>query len=109
MKQYLLNVTFYAGSDDPQDTDRGLFLLSVDKEILEDEMKKIFDETNRLLNSYDDEDEERDFPISYEEGINIDTLMKGIEVYTEGKIEEISNNTQNIGHTDALYVIEQWQ
>ena len=33
MKKYLLDVTFYAGSNDEEDTDTGLYILSVDKDI----------------------------------------------------------------------------
>lgn len=107
MKRYLLNVTFYAGSDDPEDTDRDMFVLNVDREISESEMIDIFETVNELLEDYD---EEYDFPISYEDGgININTLMEGIELYTKGKIEEVYSNCKKIKNIDNCYVIEQWQ
>lgn len=43
MKQtykYLLFVTFYAGSDAEWDMDKGLYLLAVDKQYSESEIKK---------------------------------------------------------------------
>ena len=108
MKNYLLNVTFYAGSNDEEDTDRGLYVLSIDKNIEEEEMENIFETVNELLNIFDDdleEDEERGFPISYDDGININTLMRGIEIYTNGKIKKARRNI----NVDDCYTIEQWQ
>ena len=113
MKRYLLNVTFYAGSDDPEDTDRDMFLLSVDKEYSEKEMKKTFKNANKMLrwSDYDDDDDEsEEFPISYEEeGININTLMEGVRILTKGKVEEVYSNCGKIENIDNCYVIEQWQ
>jgi hypothetical protein len=103
-KKYLLDVTFYAGSDDPEDTDKGLYILSVKKDIEEAEMKEMFKTVNKLLDVYDEEDTA--FPISYEEGINIDTLMSGIEFYLKGKVKKVKK--PNIT-ADNYFVIEQWQ
>ena len=107
IKRYLLNVTFYAGSNDAEDTDRCLFLLCIDKEITEKEMKEIFITVNKLLDCYDD-DEENDFPISYEQGININTLMEGVGIYLKGEIKEVYNNIGCLEKVDNYYVIEQW-
>ena len=107
MKRYLLYVTFYAGSDDAEDIDRDLFLLSVDKEITESEMKNIFKKVNSLLDYFDDE--EKDFPISYEQGLNINTLMEGVGIYTKGKVTEVYSNCGDVEKIDNCYVIEQWQ
>ena len=106
MKNYLLNVTFYAGSDDEEDTDRSLFLLSVNKEITENKMKDIFKEVNGLLDTFD---EDTDFPISYEQGLNIYTLMEGIKLYINGKIVEVNSNYGKLDGIDNYYMIEQWQ
>ena len=103
---YLLNVTFYAGSDEPEDTDRDLFLLTVDKEITEGDMKYIFKEVNSLLDTFN---ENTDFPISYDQGLNINTLMEGIGIYTKGKVTEMYSDCGEIGEIDNYYVIEQWQ
>lgn len=108
MKRYLLNVTFYAGSNDEEDTDRGLYLLSVDKNLNAEEIEDIFETVNEFLNVFDDELEEgekRDFPISYDDGINIDTLMRGIEIYTGGKIKKVRRKI----NADDYFTIEQWQ
>lgn len=106
-KKYLLNITFYAGSDDPSDTDTGLFLLESNKVIIESEIKEIFKTVNNLLDPY----EEHDFPISYEQGLNLKTLVEGVRIYTKDTIEPVKNN-----HFDSkpilinnFYVIEQWQ
>ena len=107
MKRYLLYVTFCAGSDDKEDTDRDLYLLTVDKEYTEKEMIETFRKVNCLLDPYTEE--EKDFPISYEQGININTLMEGICIYTKGKVEEIYSNCGQIEKVDNCYVIEQWQ
>ena len=107
MKRYLLNVAFYAGSDDPEDTDRDLFILNVDKEISEKEMTHIFGVVNSLLDPYRDDDEECE--LSYNDGLNINTLMEGVELYTKGKVEEVYSNCGAITDIDNYYVIEQWQ
>lgn len=109
MKKYLLNVTFYAGSNDEKDTDRGLFVLIVDKEYTEIEIKNIFEEVNRLLDTFNQEIGEAEFSISYEQGSNINTLMEGIEIYTKGKVTEVYSNCGKIEMVDNYYVIEQWQ
>lgn len=108
MKTYLLKVTFYAGSDDKEDIDTGLFLLNVNKEISESEMKTIFVEVNRHLDTFAQESGEIEFPISYENGLNIDTLMEGISVYTKGTFCKIHNNMGRL-KADNYYEIEQWQ
>ena len=116
MKRYLLNVTFYAGSDDPEDTDRGMFVLNVDKEITESEMEEIFETVNEILNIdfADDLSEEYGeeylgYPCYYETGINIHTLMEGIELYTKGQVKELKTGRKKIKDMDAYYIIEQWQ
>lgn len=38
--RYLLNVTFYAGSDIAEDTDRGLYLISLDKPVTYEEISE---------------------------------------------------------------------
>ena len=114
-KNYLLNVTFYAGSDEPNDTDTGTFLLKSNKAITESEMKDIFRKVNDLLTPF----EERNFPISYEQGLNLETLIEGVGIYTKetlikddtcikNTIEPINSNHGPI-KIDNYYVIEQWQ
>lgn len=105
MKKYLLNVTFRAGSDDAADTDRGLYMLCTDREITENKMKSIFKAVNALLDVY----AESDFPLSYNDGLNIFTLMDGIEIYTQGRVLAIDSNCGAFEKIDNYYVIEQWQ
>ena len=109
MKNYLLNVTFYAGTDEAEDTDKGVFLLSVDKEYSESEMKDIFRIVNSLLDTFNENDEALEFPMSYDDGLNLNTLMNGVEIYTKGKVMEVYNNFGKIEKIDNCYVIEQWQ
>jgi hypothetical protein len=112
MKKYLLNVTFYAGSNDEEDTDRDLFILCVDKEITETEMENIFEKVNELLNDYDVFEVDakgENFPISYGQGININTLMEGVGIYTKGKVIKVYGDCGQIEKVDNCYAIEQWQ
>ena len=112
MKRYLLNVTFYAGSSIEEDTDRGLFVLCVDKEFSAREMMDILQKVNELLNDYDEDEIDArgaNFPISYGMGLNIYTLMDGVEIYTKGEVRELCHNQGGVGGVDNYYVIEQWQ
>lgn len=104
----MLNVIFHAGSDSPFDTDKGLYILEIEKEISYSEMQKIFTETNRLCDTFSDDEDAINFPISYEEGLNISTLMNGIEIYTKGTIKKIENMSGRFEISD-VYEIEQWQ
>ena len=111
MKKYLLNVTFYAGSNAEEDTDKGLFLLCVDRKISEKEIIDIFQEVNKLLSDYDEDELDAkgaNFPISYGMGLNINLLMEGIKIYTKGEIKELHHNQGEIKNIDNYYVIEQW-
>ena len=81
--------------------------LKTDKEISENEMKNIFKGVNRLLDPYRENEEE--FPISYEQGLNIDTLMEGVELCTNGKVQKLLSNAGKLGNIENFFVIEQWQ
>ena len=112
MRKYLLNVTFYAGSNAEEYTDKGLFLLNTDKILSEEKIISIFKKVNNFLNDYDEDEIDakgKNFPISYGMGLNIYTLMKGIEIYTKGKIKELCHNQGEIQNINNYYVIEQWQ
>lgn len=109
MKNYLLYVTFYAGSDAKEDTDNGLFLLSIEQNIDESEIKNIFYEANRHLCTFNQEDGTVTFPISYEsEGLNINGLMAGVEIYTKGKVTKINSNCGPLVGINNCYMIEQY-
>ena len=108
MYKYLLNVTFYAGSDEPEDVDKGMYLLSVEHQISQHEMDKIFETVNNLLDSYNTE--ANNFPIFYyDNGLNIDTLMEGVEIYTKGTVIRPLSDHGRIDNIDNYYVISQWQ
>ena len=106
MKKYLLNVTFCSGSDEPEDIDTGLYLFITDKEVNKEQMIEIFRKTNKLLDCFDYE--EKDFPISYEYGLNINTLMMGIKYYTKGEIVRLYDSWGSLNYMDNYYEIEQW-
>lgn len=104
---YLLNVRFCAGSDAPEDVDTGLFLLKTPSEVSEEEIKKAFRVANALCSPYEDEDYPG-FPVSYSQGLNIETFIQGIEVYTGWTFEKVNPGKSNI-KAAAYYEIEQWQ
>ena len=105
MFKYLIDLTFYAGSDDKEDTDRDIFIFYSNEEISKQKMSNIFKETNKLLDCYN---EEKVFPISYNDGLNISTLIQGVSLYTNSLIQRIGEN-RKIDSIDAYYKIEQWQ
>ena len=63
MYTYLLNLTFYAGSDALEDTDRDLFIMKTSEMYSKEQIEDVFQKVNSLLGSYD---ENEDFPYSYE-------------------------------------------
>ena len=104
MNKYLLNVEFYAGSDDVEDVDNGLYILSSNEEIDKIIITEIFKDVNKLLDCYYD----NDFPLSYENGLNIDTLIEGVCIYTKCDIKELKN-CDFTGYINGYYEIKQWQ
>lgn len=77
--KYIINLTFFAGSNDAEDTDRGIYILESSKELEKEQISAIFREANKRCNNglYEERDDDFNFP-SYEEGINIDTLVRGV-------------------------------
>lgn len=104
--KYLLNVTFHAGSDEPSDTDRGLYLITFDNPITSEEIVNVFRKVNKLLDPYEQDEE---LPISYDDGLNIDTLMEGVALYTKAKVETLNDGYGKIESIDDVYTLEQWQ
>ena len=103
--KYLINLTYYAGSDDKKDTDRGLYILTSKEKLTEEAIKKIFSEVNAKLDTYSENAEE--MPLTYEAGNNIDTLVDGIRIYTGLDIEEVTENKPI--QVDGFFQLEQWQ
>ena len=64
MNFYLLNVTFYANSDAPEDKDRGLYIMQTEKKATRYDICELFRKVNELLNN-DDMDNSDGFPYSY--------------------------------------------
>ena len=108
-RNYLLNVTFHAGSKDEECTDRDFYLLKTEKALSEKEIRKIFVKTDELLSCEPYEEEERILPISYKEGYNIDTLMKGIAIVTNGAVEKMLSSMGPLQRFDNYFVMENWQ
>ena len=106
MNFYLLDVTFYANSDAPEDTDRGLYIMQTEKKATRYDICELFRKVNDLLNN-DDMDNSDGFPYSYYvEGINIDTLIQAVSFYTKSQIKK-ANGYSGIIH--AIYSIDVWQ
>lgn len=104
--KYLLNMTFYAGSNDPEDTDNDLYLLETNTEMSYEEIKEIIFNVNKECSLIDDEDILNDYEIF---GLNLKTLMNGVQHCLPGsKIELLNNNHGYLGDIDNYYVIEQW-
>ena len=71
MKNYLLDLTFFAGSNSQEDTDRELYIMRTEKSATRFDICEPFRKVNKLLN-IDDQDDSGGFPYSYYvEGINI--------------------------------------
>lgn len=108
---YLLNVTFYAGSDSAEDTDNDTILIYTDKKISYADMVATFNKVNDLLNFEYDEDNDTDeeFPISYEDGINLEVLINGVEIYTRCTIKYLKDYEGSMPLIENYYNITQWQ
>ena len=99
--KYLLNVTFFVGSTDIEDTDRWLYIAEVDREVSYEEMTDIFEQANENLQNEDNE-------ICYDkDGLNIDTLIMGVEEILGIEMVGLGSNC-GANNFDNCYVIEQW-
>ena len=109
MKNYLVKVWFFAGSDEQEDVDTGLFLFKSKENISFEEMKEIFKEANRQLDTFMHELGEVVFPISYENGLNLDTLIEGVSILTDCEIVQLKNDFGPLENIQNYYEIVQWQ
>lgn len=103
--KYLINITFYAGSDAPEDTDHDRFVMMCSRKYSKKEMEKLFSEVCEKLNNnpdnYDINDPDRPefIKINGDEisfyaddyGINSDTLIAGVAAYTSSVITKPDN------------------
>lgn len=103
---YLLNLTFYAGDDLPENTDRGIYCLESNAELTAEKIYDIDQKVNDKLNDYDDENS---LSVSYfDDGTNIDTLNKGVEEDSSVKITELTNNSGPLNISN-YFEFEIWQ
>lgn len=109
MANYLLDLTFHSGADAPEDTDNGVYIVKTDREIIVHEMADIIDKANKYCNE-ESEDIPDGFNATYEDGVNIDTLVDGISDLMKGygEISEIRDGSLGL-RIDAVYKITQWQ
>ena len=111
MKNYLVYLTFYAGSNDPEDTDRDIFLLETEETTSKKDLEKIIKEANRLCNiDYDDPELPEDFP-SYEDAVNIYTLVEAIKALKNVRMTSVFDFKGVVKGKiiEDCYEIEQWQ
>ena len=107
MNRYLIDLTFYAGSDTPCDIDHDIFVLESEEKLTKEKVIKLFKEANYICGRfmYEDEDEKeisQNAPLydktkeyaSYEEGINIDTLIATFKTYKGYKIKNYDKNNK---------------
>ncbi len=105
---YLLNIKVCAGSDESEDMDTGLYVLTTPLAVSYDEIEDAFVQANRLCDPLSDDGEVIDFPVTYDDGLNLDTLLKGVSAYKGGwNFRKVSERTPI--SAAAYYEIEQWQ
>ena len=103
---YLVNLTFCAGSNEPQDVDNKIIIISSEKQTTVDELVTRFNETNKLLDPFN---EDSNFPFNYDDGLNIDTLLKGFAQHTGLKVTVLEHKAPIEITIHGYFVIEQWQ
>ena len=111
--KYLLNITFYAGSNNPEDIDNDLYLLETNRKMSYEEIVQVISKANKECSSITEDDELNNcefFGLNNYEifGLNLDTLMKDVRrCLPESKIQLILSNYGYIGDIDNYYTIEQ--
>jgi len=106
---YLLKVTFCVDTAvhvniHTKSINTDLYKLTTHEPISAEKMTEIFETVNKLLN---ENDANTEFPVSYDNGMNIDTLMEGIRLYTKGEVTLMKHDCKELNF-DNYYVIEQW-
>ena len=105
---YIADITFHAGSDSDEDTDRKAYIISTQKPYTSDELAAVLKNINNALL---DDDEDSPFtnhcPVSYaKDGINIDTLITAAAYFMKSKIQTAENYC---GMIDNFYCIEVYE
>lgn len=108
---YLVDLTFFAGSDQPEDVDHKLYVITSNHFISRDKMAELFATANKNLSPYMDDMEEvqNSFLTSYDNGLNIDTLMEGFNYLAKTISRNLFDGCGEIENINDYYVIEQWQ
>ena len=116
-KNYVVGLTFFAGSNAPSDIDRKTLMATItsmedfDEDKAKDAVKKKFRRANMLLSPYSDEEKDRDIGISYDDGLNADTLIEGMKVISDEETDDLTIElTEKVsGNISGAFDIEQWQ
>lgn len=98
---YVVDLTFYAGSIREEDTDRKIVVFEINGQHSENDFRALFAQANKRLQ---DNEGNSDFP-TYEDGLNIDTLIEGFCILANAQVIE----TNNAHFIDGIYSVEQWQ
>lgn len=102
MSIYLVNITFH--TEEKSET-RIIEIGVTNKTISETQMNAIFEAVNEMLSAPDKA--ASDLPFSYKkDGLNIDTLIKGVNFFVDGIFGVVKSNCGEIA-IDNYYIIEQ--
>ena len=103
---YLLKVIFCVHTAVcAKSIDTDLYRLTATEPISAEKMVEIFETVNKILN---EDDIDNTYSISYHNsGMNINTLMEGIRLYTKGEVALMEHDCKELNF-DNYYVIEQW-
>ena len=113
---FVVNFTFYAGSNDTEDTDKKsvIFTINSNEPVnLNNAITKfenLSKTANAMLDPFNYEDDNKNIiGFTYEEGININTLIKAMNIL--GKKDNMSiTDAQNFsGMIMGVFDAEQWQ
>lgn len=106
---YVVALTFFAGSNDEEDTDRRIYVLKSPKPYTKSELSELISKANEKCQ--DDEADGDSTHYSYEQnGVNIDTLMNEVVLLSNANMVEFDENSFFNGLTiNGIYQIEQWQ
>lgn len=101
---YVINLTFYAGSTDKEDTDRRTIVVASDKPVC----KKAWERSFQIVNERLSDDKDGD-SVYAREGLNIDTLIAHFA--KEGFAKEVvdSECLEYPVIINGIYDIIQWQ
>ncbi len=109
---YILDLTFCAGSDEDKDVDHKIVVIKTHEPVDEQKMRNVIAKVNKLSDPFlegEDLDDAKKLPLNYYDGLNIDTLLENLAAYTGWEIIGYKEAFKNPVTINALYQIEQWQ